>query len=122
MYKRFLIVIPIVMTTAYTLVVIADNESSNAMEYFLNTILPLLMAAVLTSIVTYIVSNMIFRKSQPDVENLLGEDLKKKRQEELNKKFEKDYAFLISENRRLHKELQNLRNENAKLRENFDKP
>lgn len=64
MYKKPLIIIPIVMTISYMLIIIADKESSNAMEYFLNTILPILITAVLTGVVTYIGSNMLSKKSQ----------------------------------------------------------
>ena len=61
---KTLIIIPIAMTISYMVIITADKESTNAMEYFLNTILPLLLTAVASGIVTYIVSNKLSKKSQ----------------------------------------------------------
>ena len=60
MNKKALIIIPVSMTISYMLIITSDKESINAMEYFLNKILPLLI----TGIVTYFATYMLSKKSQ----------------------------------------------------------
>ncbi|MBO5454518.1 MAG: hypothetical protein J6A69_11265 [Clostridia bacterium] len=99
MNNKVFCIIPILMTTSYALIRINNQECGNDMNFFLDTILPIIITAVLSGTITYFVSSKLAKKSQiiKNTEEIqkLARQLGVNDKETFHSEFTKQYETII---------------------------